>query len=489
MVEVRRSTVIDAPIAQVWAVLRDFNGHDQWHPAVSRSAVEDGLPSDMVGAVRDFRLADGSRIREQLLSLSDQEHCFQYCILEAPMPLIGYVARVSLQPVTDGDRTYWEWRSRFSPPPSRERELAALVGEQIYEAGFRAVRELVAAGRAAPVRAAPPAPLQPAGAGETQAIVMERHGGPEVLRVRTIPVSRPGPGEVLIRQRAIGVNYIDVYTRTGYFNLVRPPGVPGMEGCGVIEAVGPDVRDWRAGERVAYACAPPGSYAARRVMKTDLLVRPPEFLDDASVAASLLKGITAGFLLHDVHAVQPGDTVLIHAAAGGVGLLVTQWAKALGATVIGTASSAEKIARARQAGADHVINYREKDFADEVLALTAGRGADVVYDAVGKDTFANSVKALKVRGTLVSFGQASGDIGAYDIGGLAAKSITLSRPNYGHFTDTHEAVTFQAERFFRAVRDGLVTVDSPVRFPLAEAAAAHALLEDRALTGSVVLTA
>lgn len=487
MTEVRRSTIIDAPIEEVWALLRDFNGHEQWHPAVARSSIEDGEPADLIGAVRDFRLADGSRIREQLLSLSDRDCCFEYCILEAPLPLMGYVARVTLTPVTDGNRTFWEWRSRFSPPSSREAELVRLVGEQIYEAGFRSIRDRLAAGRLTPARPAGISPVQSGNAGETQAIVMERHGGPEVLRLQSIPVNRPGPGEVLIRQRAIGVNYIDVYTRTGYFDLVRPPGVPGMEAAGVIEAVGPGVTGWRPGERAAYACAPPGAYAARRVMKTDLLVRPPASLDDAAVAGALLKGITASFLLHDVYAVKPGVTVLIHAAAGGVGSLATQWAKALGATVIGTASSADKTARALGAGADHAINYKERDFADEVLSITGGRGADVVYDAVGKDTFANSIRALRVRGTLVSFGQASGDIGAFEIGGLASKSVTLARPNYGHYTDTHEAVTFQAARFFRAVEQGLIRIERPTILPLAEAAAAHRLLEERAVTGSVVL--
>jgi NADPH2:quinone reductase len=485
MVEVRRSTIIDAPIGQVWDVLRDFNGHDSWHPAVASSGIEDRLPSDMVGAVRDFRLADGARIREQLLSLSDRDHSFRYCILEAPVPLMGYVASVRLQPVTDGGRTFWEWRSRFNPPPSREQELVRLVGEQIYEAGFRAMKRILG-GQAPPHRVVPRAAVSASG-DETRAVVMERHGGPEVLRLRSIPVGSPGPGEVLIRHRAIGVNYIDIYTRTGYFDLVRPPGVPGMEGAGVIERAGPGAGGWKAGDRAAYACLPAGAYAERRVMKADLLVHPPPDMDDAVVAASLLKGITASFLLHDVYSLKPGDTILVHAAAGGVGLLLCQWASAMGARVIGTASSREKCERARRAGCDHAINYREEDFADAVLALTGGRGVDAVFDAVGRDTFEGSFRALKVRGTLVSFGQASGDIGAYEIGRLASKSAILSRPNYGHFTDTPEAVSLQARRFFAAVAERLVRIEPPRILPLAQAAEAHALLEDRATIGSLVL--
>ena len=390
-------------------------------------------PAGMVGAVRDFRLADGGRIREQLLSLSDETHSFTYCILEAPVPLMGYVAQVRLRPVTDGGQTFWEWRSRFACPPALEREMRRLVGEDIYAAGFRAIRESLAqAPSRPPARPPQPAPIPPApaprGQEETEAVVIERHGGPEVLRLRRIPVARPGPGEIRIRQRAIGVNYIDVYTRTGYFDLVQPPGVPGMEAAGIVESTGESVVDWREGDRVAYACAPPGAYAGLRVMNIERLVRPPDFLSDEQMAASLLKGITASFLLHDVYALREGDTILVHAAAGGVGLLLCQWASALGARVIGTVSSAEKATRAAAAGCAHVINYRERDFAEDVLSLTGGRGADAVYDAVGRDTFEKSIEALKNRGTLVSFGQASGDIGLYEVGKLAGQITHLVPP-------------------------------------------------------------
>lgn len=495
MVEVRRSAIIDAPIEQVWSLLRDFNGHDAWHPAVTASRIEEGAPADMVGAVRDFRLADGSRIREQLLSLSDRDTSFTYCILDAPIPLNGYVASVKLQPVTDGDRTFWEWRSRFTTPPAQERELVRLVGEQIYEAGFRAIRRhLTGEAKPRPQEAASPpprivpVPAAPATqADEARAVVMVRHGGPEVLELRKVPVTRPGPGELRIRQHAIGVNFIDVYTRTGYFDLVVPPGVPGMEAAGVVESVGPGVSDWRVGDRVAYACPPPGSYADLRVMQTDLLVRPPDVLSDAQVAASLLKGITASFLLHDVYALKPDDTILVHAAGGGVGLLLCQWASALGARVIGTASNAEKLSRALEAGCAAVINYREHDFVAEVMRLTGGSGVDAVYDAVGRDTFAGSVECLRLRGSLISFGQASGDIGVYEVGRLAGKSVTLSRPNYGHYTATRAEVTRHAERFFEAVSRGFVHVPEPRSFPLEQAAAAHAALESRDVAGSLVL--
>jgi NADPH:quinone reductase len=493
MVEVRRSTIVDAPIEQVWAMLRDFNGHDTWHPVVLRSRIEDGLPSDMIGAVRDFQLADGSRIREQLLSLSDAEHSFEYCILNAPLPLMGYVAQVKLLPVTDSGQTFWEWRSTFKTPPSREKALAKRVGDDIYEPGFRAIKQQLKSHGRARASIATKVEFQPLTTspnGETAAaIVMQSHGGPEVLQLQTVRVAKPQHGEVRIRQSFVGVNYIDVYTRTGYFNLVSPPGIPGMEAVGVIESVGFGASDFRVGDRIGYACAPPGAYTDLRVMKTDFLVHAPDFMSDEVFAASLLKGITTSFLLHDVYQVKAGDVVLAHAAAGGVGILLVQWAKALGATVIGTTSSDEKAERIRLAGCDHVINYSREDFASAVMDFTGGKGADVVYDAVGKDTFENSLKALKPRGALVSFGQASGDIGAYEIGKLASKSVTLSRPNYGHYTATREDVMRHADRFFAVLKSGEVIVDLPRIFALSEVSAAHKAIEGRSGVGSIILRA
>jgi NADPH:quinone reductase len=485
MVEVRRSTIIDAPIAHVWAMLRDYNGHDKWHPAIAISVIEGSSPPDLIGAVRNFKLADGSRIREQLLSLNDHDHSFEYCILDAPLPLIGYVASVKLKPVTDGDQTFWEWRSRFATPPHRERELTKLVGDGIYEAGFQAIKNALR-GKPKPLKSQP-TELHHGTGDIAHTIIMERHGGPEVLKYQSIKISKPNPDEVRIRQRFIGVNYIDVYARTGYFNLIAPPAIPGMEAVGVIESVGSHINNFKTGERVAYACMPPGSYTSLRNMKTDYLVRVPNILSDELAAASLLKGITASFLLHDVYPVKRGETVLIHAAAGGVGLILCQWAKSLGAVVIGTCSSDEKAARAKQAGCDHVIVYSREDFAAAALDLTNGRGVDVVYDAVGKDTFENSIRALKRRGTLVSYGQASGDIGSYEISKLASKSVTVSRPNYGHYTETTEEVSLHALRFFEQLSLENIVISSPIVFALSEAHTAHAKLQSRASMGSIVL--
>lgn len=484
MVFVQRSTVIDAPLERVWSVLRDFNGHDRWHPAVARSHIDGGLKTDQVGAVRNFVLTGGERIREQLLSLSDKEHSFRYTIVEADVPLKNYLADVFLKPVTDGNRTFWSWRSKFGTPKGQEAELAKLVAENVYEAGFQAVRETL--GLFEPETDFVPT----ASTGEHmqgQAIVIDRHGGPEELRLRDITAPPPGPGEVRLRHTAIGVNYIDVYCRTGYFDLLKPPGVPGMEAAGEVIDVGPGVSHLRPGQRVGYACPPVGAYATVRTLDAALVFPLPDFMSDEMAAAGLLKGMTAEFLLHRVHKVARGETVLVYAPAGGVGKLLCQWASQLGAIVIGATSTEEKARVARAAGAHHVVLPGEKSLEMQVRELTGGRGADVIYDAVGRDSFAYSVASLANCGHLVSFGQASGDIGTWDIASLASSSATISRPNFGHYTDTPEKVSAITSRLFAAMRDRHVRVDIGARYPLQAAADAHRALENRETMGSTVL--
>jgi NADPH:quinone reductase-like Zn-dependent oxidoreductase len=297
----------------------------------------------------------------------------------------------------------------------------------------------------------------------------------------------PGPGEVRLRHGAIGVNYIDVYCRTGFFRLLTPPGVPGMEAAGTILDVGTGVRGLSPGDRVAYACEPVGAYAGIRTMPAALLVPLPADISDETAAAIFLKGVSVEFLTHRVRPLKPGETVLVHAAAGGMGLLMVQWARALGARVIGTVSTREKAARAAGAGAEHVVVYTEEDFVGAVRAITAGRGVDVVFDGVGRDTLDRSLEVLAERGHLVSFGQASGRVGSVDVDALAAKSVTLSRPNFGHYTADPAALREMAERLFEAVRRGVVTPVIDRRYPLAEAAAAHRRLEARENVGSLIL--
>jgi NADPH2:quinone reductase len=487
MVRLRCSTIISAPVDRVWTVLRDFNGHDRWHPAVERSEIELAEPSDKIGCVRKFRLRDGAVLREQLLSLSDRDHSFRYFLLEAPVMLHDYVADMRLRPVTSDGTTYCEWHARFDPPPSERMALLRFVREDIMMAGFAALRRAVLDGTPpAEQLRAPTAPSNTAGR-EAQSVVVTRWGRPEVMELQARRVLDPGASEARIRQTAIGINFIDVYCRRGSFTMVPPGGVLGMEAAGVVESVGPGVTSVRPGDRVAYACAPPGAYTTLRNMPADMLVKLPDELSDVKAAALMLKGMTASFLLHEVHAVKPGDRVLIHAAAGGVGQILCRWAKAVGAYVIGVTSTDAKADVARRSGCDEVLLAGRTDLADGVRRRSGGRGVDVVYDAVGADTFETSIACLAPRGHLVSFGQASGDIGARSIDALASRSVTLSRPNYGHYTDTAEKVRLQAQRLFQGLASGAVVADQPRVYPLADVRRAHADLEGRTTTGSLVL--
>lgn len=485
MVTVRRSTVIDAPISAVWEILRDFNGHDRWHPAVDRSALERSMKSDQIGAIRNFVLTGGERLRERLLALSDKDHHLRYTIVESDIPLVNYVADVTLKPVTDGDRTFWSWSSRFETPKGRERELGDLVADGVYQAGFEAVRGRLERRRPGPALSRDGTA---AGAGiDGMAMVIDRYGGADEFHPASVSAPPPGPDQVRLRHTAIGVNFVDVYCRTGAFNLLKPPGVLGMEAAGIVIDVGAGVRHISPGQRVAYACAPVGAYTTVRTMDAALVVPLPESLSDETAAAGLLKGMTAEFLLHRVHAVHGGETVLIYAPAGGVGRILCQWANRLGATVIGATSSEGKARMARAAGAHHVILPGEVSLEDQVRALTKGHGADVIFDAVGHDSFAHSVSALANGGHLVSFGQASGPIGSWDIGSLAANSATLSRPNFGHYTDTPEKVAAITKRLFDAIERRIISIEVGHRYPLTEVAAAHRALEGRETTASIVL--
>jgi NADPH2:quinone reductase len=319
-------------------------------------------------------------------------------------------------------------------------------------------------------------------------IVVRAHGGPEVLELETVPTPVPGPGEALVRHRAIGLNYIDTYFRTG---LYPPPSglpfVPGNEGAGVVEAVGPGVTEVRPGQRVAYA-AGLGAYAELRTIAADRLVPLPDNVDDATAAAMMLKGMTAQYLLRQTYRVQPGDTILFHAAAGGVGLIACQWARHLGATVIGTVGSPAKAELARSHGCAHVIDYTKEDFVARVKELTGGQGVPVVYDGVGKATFMASLDCLRPRGLMVSFGNASGAVEPLNIGILSQKgSLYLTRPTLFTYTATRADLLACAGELLDIVGSGAVRVEIHQRYQLADAAQAHRALESRATTGSTIL--
>jgi NADPH:quinone reductase-like Zn-dependent oxidoreductase/uncharacterized protein YndB with AHSA1/START domain len=484
--KVVRSTVIDAPIERVWAVLRDFNSHDQWHTVVDQSRIEAGERSDQVGCVRNFSLKDGNRIREQLLTLDDKLYKSTYCIVDATVPLQRYVATVTLKPVTDGNRTFWHWESSFATPPGRERELRDMVAQGVYEAGFENLRRHL--DQAADLRAPGSAPLPTALPLPTRRVAVRHYGAADQLVAEDATCPAPGPGEVRIRQRAIGINYIDVYLRRGWIApMLAEGGTPGMEAAGSVIDIGPGVGDLMPGDRVAYLGPLPGAYCGLRCVPADWVVRVPPSVEDDAAAALLLKGLTAEYLLHDLGRVGPGTRLLVHAAAGGVGLLVCAWARRLGATVIGTVSSEDKARLAREYGCEHVVVTRDYRFAEAVQR--AAGGADVLIDGLGGQARDENLAALARRGHWISLGQASGPLDAVDPNALVAKSITFSRPVVFDYVATRAELQRRASRLWAALADGSIKLPPIERHALESAAAAHARLESRATVGALVLIA
>jgi NADPH2:quinone reductase len=320
-----------------------------------------------------------------------------------------------------------------------------------------------------------------------KAIRMTRTGGPEVLEYVDVEVGEPGPGEARVRQHAIGLNFIDVYFRTGLYPMPLPSGL-GQEGAGVVEAVGEGVTHVKPGDRVAYAGRPNGAYSELRIMQADILVKLPDAIDFETGAAMMLQGLTVQYLFNGTYPVKPGQTILFHAAAGGVGLIACQWARALGVNLIGTVGSKEKAELARAAGAAHVINYNDEDIVARVLEITNGEKVPVVYDSVGKDTFIRSLDCLQPRGLMVSFGNSSGAVPPFSMSELASRgSLYITRPSLAAYVATRAELEARAADLFGMVESGKVNIDIRQRFPLADAAQAHIALEARRTTGSTIL--
>ena len=321
----------------------------------------------------------------------------------------------------------------------------------------------------------------------TRAIQVHQTGGPEVLQWEEVEVGQPGPGQVRLKQDAVGLNYIDVYHRTGLYPQPLP-FIPGTEGAGIVESVGDGVKSVKAGDRVAYA-GPIGGYAEERLIDADRLVKLPDSISTEAAAAMMLQGMTAQMLLRRVHDVKAGDTMLVHAAAGGVGLILCQWAKALGATVIGTVSTDEKAELARAHGCDHPIIYTRQDFVAEVERITSGAKLPVVYDSVGRDTFLKSLDCLRARGLMVTYGNASGPPDPFAPGILAQKgSLFLTRPTLFNYIAAREELETSAAELFDVVASGKVRIEIGQRYALKDAAAAHRDLEARKTTGSTIFT-
>ncbi|GJJ01012.1 quinone oxidoreductase [Duganella rhizosphaerae] len=321
----------------------------------------------------------------------------------------------------------------------------------------------------------------------TKAIRINRVGGPEVMELVDVELGPPGPGEAQVRHSAIGLNYIDVYFRTGLYPQPLPGGL-GMEGAGVVEAVGEGVTEVQVGDRVAYAGRPIGAYAEARNMPASQLLVLPEKIGFDTAAAMMLQGLTVQYLFHRTVPLKAGDTILFHAAAGGVGLIACQWAKVMGVTLIGTVGSEEKAALATENGAHHVINYNKENFTERVREITGGKGVSAVYDSIGKDTFIGSLDCLQPLGTMVSFGNASGPVPPFSLGELASRgSLFITRPSLMSYMARREDLEAAAKSLFGVVASGEVKIDVRQRYALADVARAHTELEARKTTGSSIL--
>ena len=482
-----RSTILDAPIERVWAALRDFNSHGQWHDVVAASRIEGRERADQVGCVRSFTLKDGHRIREQLLALSDAEHKSTYCIVEATVPLQRYVASISLKPVTDGNRTFWHWESTFATPPGREAELRQMVAEGVYEAGFQNLRRHLGAGTAAQDRVGR-VPAGEAVALPSRQMLLKAFGGADQFAAGEVQVPPPGPGEVRIRQHSVGVNYLDVVLRRGWIEpMFRAPGVLGMEAAGTVLDVGEDVNHLLPGDRVAYMHAVPGAYCGVRNLPVERVLRLPPLVDEDTAAALLLKGCTADYMLRDLGHLRRGSRFLVHAAAGGLGLLLCSWARSLGATVLGTVSTEAKAQLAREHGCEHPIITADYHFAAAVQRICGG--ADVIVDGIGQAAREENMAALAPCGHWISQGDATGMLEPLPAHWLNQKSVTFSRPVVFHYVATQAALAERAQRVWDALANGTLKPPPIERFALDAVADAHERLETRRTSGALVLLA
>ena len=320
-----------------------------------------------------------------------------------------------------------------------------------------------------------------------KAVTISKNGGPEVLELKDINLSDPNSGEVLIKNQAIGLNYIDTYHRSGLYPVELPSNI-GIEGAGIIEKIGPDVKNFKVGDKVAYASMPIGSYATHRIFPTKKLVKVPKEIELENVVTLMTKGFTVFYLLHKTYPVKSGETILFHAAAGGVGQIFCQWAKSLGCTIIGTVGSDKKIAIAKANGCDHVINYSNENFAEKVKEITNGAGVSVVYDGVGKKTFEGSIECLKVRGMMVSFGNASGPLDPCNVTqSLAPKGLYLTRPSIAHYTSTREELDEAANKVFEMFIDKKIKLNIFKKYPLTDIVKAHEDLESRKILGPAII--
>jgi len=488
---VNRSAVIEAPIERVWAVLRDFNSHHQWHPAVTRSQMENDFDGDVVGGVRRFNLADGAELREQLLRHSDRDYSFTYSILDSPLPLLDYVATVRLRPVTDVNQTFWDWRSQFRAPENRAAELENLVGRQIYEVGFTGLRTFLAE-RAAPSRQPSDkteSTVAVASAGEhlpSKAVVVKTTDDPEAMCLTDVTVPPPDPRQVRVRQTAIAVNYLDLKYRREITSGLDLPGTPGLEGVGEVIDIGQQVHGLFPGDRVAYISRTPGAYAVIRCIDADACLPLPYGLSDLD-ASTLLKGVIAGLLLGRVFRSTPGEVILIQAVAGGVGHLISQWAQSMGLTVIGTVSTPDKAKFIRDLGCDHpIVDAQSQQLVDEVMRITNGRGVDCCVHTNGAQGLDTAVACMSRCGHLAVIGDRDEEPVPLDVKRLKQRSLTVSAPVCFDYIDDRPYLQRLAHQLFNKIQ-GRTIKPAIEAFPLSQAVEAHNRIETRQNMGAVVL--
>jgi NADPH:quinone reductase-like Zn-dependent oxidoreductase len=491
-ISVIQSAVIDAPIERVWAVLRDFSSQESWHPAVLRSRMENDAAGDVVGGVRQLSLTDGAEQREQLLSHNDCEYTFTYCIIDSPLPLFDYMATVRLKPVTDGNQTFWDWRTQFRAPDERAAKLKSMVQEQICEAGFAGLRTYLAGKTARPLPPGPETETAAAAAvGSKQipsrAVVVAATGGPEVLSLSHVAVSAPGPRQVRIRQTAIAVNYLDLKHRRGISEGFELPGTPGLEGVGEIIDAGEQVNGLFPGDRVAYLSRTPGAYAEIRCIDADACIPLPDGVSDND-ASSLLKGLLAALLLGRVFRAAAGATILIQAVSGGVGHLLCQWAKSMDLTVMGTVSTRQKAKFSRDRGCDYpIVAPDDIPPAAEVMRITNGRGVDYWVHSSGAHGLDSALASLAVGGHCAVIGDRDGQSITLDVNLLKRHSLTVSAPVcFDYFADRSYLQRAAHQLFAKIQRRMVIPVIQT--FPLSQAAEAHQQIESRQNLGAVVLT-
>ncbi len=490
-ISIIRSAVIDAPIDQVWTVLRDFNGHDRWHPVVGHSRMENDVGGDVVGGVRSYSITDGAELREQLLHHSDRDYTFSYCILDSSLPLFDYVATVRLKPVTDGNQTFWDWRSQFRVSDDSAKELEELVGQQICEAGFNGLRTFLAEQavshpipadeKTTSVVAAPGGESLP-----SRVVVVAATGGPEVMSLRDMTVPSPGLRQVRIRQTTIAVNFLDLKQRQGISTDIDLPWTPGMEGVGEIIDVGEQVNGLFPGDRVAYMSRMSGAYADIRCIDADACIPLPDGISDID-ASTLLKGVTVALLLNRVLRIVPGGTIMIQGVSGGVGHLLSQWAKSMDLTVIGTVSNTEKAKFSRDRGCDYPIVVAD-DFplVAEVMRLTNEDGVDYWVHSSGGHELDAAVSCLSRCGHCAVIGDRDGQPISLDINVLKRRSLTVSAPVCFDYFNDQTYLQRISHQLFAKIQSHVIT-PAIEAFPLSQVTEAHNRIESRQTMGAVVL--